>query len=49
MTIINPDVRWKVDTAEFRSKSTNSPFIGWELTGRAEIVIVAGRVKFKRG
>jgi dihydroorotase len=49
ITIINPDVRWKVDTAEFRSKSTNSPFIGWELTGRAEIVIVAGRVKFKRG
>ena len=48
ITIINPDIRWKVDAAEFRSKSANSPFIGWELTGRAEIVIVAGRVKFKR-
>jgi dihydroorotase len=49
ITIINPDVRWKVDPAEFRSKSTNSPFIGWELTGRADIVIVAGQVKFIRG
>ncbi|MGD0655998.1 MAG: dihydroorotase [Thermoguttaceae bacterium] len=49
ITIINPEVRWKVDPAEFRSKSTNSPFCGWELTGRAEIVIVAGRVKYKRG
>ncbi len=49
ITIINPGVCWKVDPAEFRSKSTNSPFISWELTGRAEIVIVGGRVKFKRG
>jgi dihydroorotase len=48
ITIINPDVRWKVDPTQFRSKSTNSPFIGWELTGRAETVILAGRVKFKR-
>jgi dihydroorotase len=48
ITIIDPAVHWKVDPAEFRSKSTNSPFGGWELTGRAEMVIVAGRVKFKR-
>ena len=48
VTIINPSVRWKVDPAEFRSKSANSPFIGWELTGRADTVVVAGRVKFKR-
>jgi dihydroorotase len=49
ITIIDPDVRWKVDTAEFRSKSTNTPFAGWELTGRAEMVIVGGREKFRRG
>jgi dihydroorotase len=48
ITIIDPAARWKVDAAEFRSKSTNSPFIGWELTGRAEVVIVGGKVKFKR-
>ncbi|HUT10745.1 MAG TPA: dihydroorotase [Thermoguttaceae bacterium] len=48
VTIIDPKVRWTVDPAEFRSKSTNTPFAGWELTGRAETVIVGGRVKFRR-
>jgi dihydroorotase len=48
VTIIDPHVRWTVDPAEFRSQSTNTPFAGWELTGRAETVIVAGRVKFSR-
>ena len=48
VTIIDPDVRWKVELAEFRSKSTNTPFAGWELQGRAETVLVGGRVKFTR-
>jgi len=45
VTIIDPHVRWKVDPKQFRSKSTNTPFAGWELTGRADTVIVGGRVK----
>ncbi len=48
VTIIDPKCRWTVDPAEFRSKSANTPFAGWELTGRAEVVIVGGRVKFDR-
>ena len=48
ITVIDPKKRWKVDPAEFQSKSTNSPFVGWELIGRAEMVIVAGQVKFRR-
>ena len=48
VTIIDPKVRWTVDPPKFRSKSTNTPFAGWELTGRAEVVIVGGRVKFRR-
>jgi len=48
VTIIDPDARWKVDPAEFRSKSTNTPFDGWELKGRADTVIVGGSVKFRR-
>ncbi len=48
VTIIDPKVRWTVDSAEFRSKSANTPFAGMELTGRAEVVIVGGRVKFQR-
>jgi dihydroorotase len=48
VTIIDPKARWTVDPGEFRSKSTNTPFGGWELTGRAEVVIVGGRIKFDR-
>ena len=48
VTIIDPEVRWRVDPAEFRSKSTNTPFGGWELTGRAVAVIVGGEVRFRR-
>jgi len=47
VTVIDPDVRWTVDPAKFRSKSTNTPFAGWKLQGRADTVIVAGRVKHK--
>jgi dihydroorotase len=47
VTIIDPDARWTVDPARFRSKSVNTPFAGWQLRGRAETVIVGGRVKFE--
>ncbi|NLE37459.1 MAG: dihydroorotase [Pirellulaceae bacterium] len=48
VTVIDPMAQWTVDPAEFRSKSTNTPFAGWQLRGRAETVIVGGRVKFQR-
>jgi dihydroorotase len=48
VTVIDPTARWTVDPAKFRSKSTNTPFAGWQLRGRPEVVIVGGRVKFKR-
>lgn len=46
VTVIDPEVRWTVDPTRFRSKSQNSPFAGWVLQGRAETVIVDGRVKY---
>jgi len=46
VTVIDPDVRWTVDPKKFRSKSVNSPFTGWNLRGRADTVIVGGRIKF---
>jgi dihydroorotase len=47
VTVIDPDVHWTVDPATFHSKSANTPFAGWKLTGRADTVIVGGRVKYQ--
>src|SRR5690606_38414527 len=47
ITVIDPAAEWTVDPTKFRSKSTNTPFAGWKLRGRADTVIVGGRVKFR--
>ncbi len=47
LTIIDPKARWKVDPKRFRSKSKNTPFTGWELTGRVAATIVGGRTKYQ--
>ncbi len=44
VTIIDPDAVWTVQADRLQSKSKNSPFLGWEMKGRAVGVIVAGRV-----
>jgi dihydroorotase len=46
VTVIDPKARWTVDPNRFRSKSKNTPFAGWELTGRAAATIVGGRIKY---
>jgi dihydroorotase len=48
IAVIDPHVRWIVDPSEFRCKSRNTPFAGWELQGRAEHVIVGGKLRFSR-
>lgn len=47
VTIIDPTRRWTVEPTRFFSKSANTPFAGWELRGRAETVLVSGRVKYR--
>jgi dihydroorotase len=47
ITLIDPGLTWQVDVQKFCSKSVNSPFHGWTLTGRAVATIVAGRVKYR--
>ena len=44
VTIIDPSATWTVTETTLLSKSKNSPFLGWTLTGRATAVIVGGRV-----
>lgn len=44
VTIFDPKKTWTVDASAFRSRSRNCPFDGWKLKGRAEAVLVAGRL-----
>ena len=46
VTIIDPHTTWTVCPERFRSKSSNSPLAGRQLTGRADTVIVGGVVKY---
>ncbi len=48
LTIIDPDLRWTVDRRAFQSKSRNTPFDGWELTGCAVATIVGGQIVYRR-
>ena len=44
ITIINPQVLWKVDRTGFKSLGKNTPFEGWQLKGKATYTIVNGQV-----
>src|SRR6185436_10766872 len=44
VTVIDPDRSWTVGRSALQTKSLNSPFLGWELAGRAALTVVAGRV-----
>ena len=47
VTILDPERRWTVDPDQFLSKSKNTPFAGFELTGRAVATIVGGRLVYE--
>jgi dihydroorotase len=44
VTVIDPGARWTVEPSAFLSKSRNTPFTGWALTGRAALTIVGGAI-----
>ena len=46
ITVIDPDRRWRVKAADFRSRGKNTPFEGWELKGRAVLTMVGGRIVY---
>ena len=49
ITIFDPDEEWTFTGDMICSKSVNSPFIGWKLTGRVRYTICAGKVVYKFG
>ncbi|MFN2324374.1 MAG: dihydroorotase [Gemmatimonadales bacterium] len=48
VVVLEPGVRWVVRRDEMHSKSRNSPFLGEELVGRANLTLVDGKIVFQR-
>jgi len=48
ITVFDPGLEWTYRAAAGRSKSRNSPFDGWTLTGAATATIVAGKIVYRR-
>jgi dihydroorotase len=46
LVLFDPGSRWRVDPSRFFSKSRNTPFAGWELTGRVVRTVVGGRTVY---
>lgn len=44
LTLFNPGEQWTVEAKGFKSKSSNSPFIGKQLTGKAIGIITKGKM-----
>jgi dihydroorotase len=47
LTILDPGRRWTFDLQRSRSRSRNSPFNGWQMTGKAVGTIVGGKVVYE--
>ena len=47
ITLFDPEREWVFDRASSASKSSNSPFYGWRLKGKAVTTIVGGKVAWK--
>ncbi len=46
ITVLAPDLPVRIEAAQLRSRSKNTPFDGWELRGGVAATIVGGRIVF---
>lgn len=49
ITLFDPAATWRVNAADFLTRSKNSPFAGRELSGRVAMVFVAGELRLRDG
>ena len=47
VTIFDPRKRWTYDVAKSRSLSRNTPFDGWQFTGKVVATIVGGKIVYR--
>jgi dihydroorotase len=48
LTLIDPDHRWILSEADLVGKSTNTPFLGWEMGTRAVLTMIGGQIRNTR-
>ncbi|MCH4208515.1 dihydroorotase [Bifidobacterium sp.] len=48
LVLIDTDAKWVIDPGRFHSKARNTPFVGWNVTGRPVATILDGRLVFSR-
>ena len=49
VTIFDPKKRWTFEAAKSQSLSRNTPFDGWQLTGKVVATIVGGKFVYRNG
>jgi dihydroorotase len=47
LCLFDPGAWWTVERATLRSRGANTPFSGYELSGRVRCTLVAGRVVYE--
>src|SRR5215475_3990347 len=47
VVLFEPAQQWRMEAEKLRSKSKNTPFSGWELTGKIVLTMVGGRVVYE--
>jgi dihydroorotase len=47
VTIFDPKKRWTFEAAKSHSKSRNTPFDGWQLTGKVVATVVGGEMAYR--
>ena len=49
LCLIDPKAHWTLTPDKFVSRGKNSPFLGWEFTGRVTLTLVGGETVFELG
>lgn len=49
LVVFNPDLEWTVDPSNFRSRSKNTAYAGWKLTGKVIHKIFRGKLVVRDG
>jgi dihydroorotase len=49
VTIFDPKKRWTFEAAKSHSLSHNTPFDGWQFTGKVVATIVGGKIVHREG